>query len=36
MKRIVSAACVPVRHGGRHDLYTNPLIRLVSFFSIEF
>ena len=24
LKRIVSAGCVLVRHGGRHDLYTNP------------
>lgn len=24
LKRIVSAGSVLVRHGGRHDLYTNP------------
>ena len=24
LKRITSAGCVLVRHGGRHDLYANP------------
>jgi predicted RNA binding protein YcfA (HicA-like mRNA interferase family) len=24
LKRITSTGCTLVRHGGRHDLYTNP------------